>query len=213
MDNAISKISGPPRHHVVSSPQLQPVPRAFLLFEFVFVRDDASKPPLAPLYRGPYRVILQRAKFFVLQISDKSDSDSVDRLKPVYSPVPVDPAVPPSQGRPWLVPPAASVPQDPVCLPKKKGCLFTLALAPATQLRWNPHGLFNVLHLSPLSSDFNFWEGVTVATTMTCLQLLTTKSYRVLSRMEPGCLVRDCYFLFLVLSRYFVYVFCICINM
>ena len=63
--------------------------------EFVFVIYDALKPPLSPLYRGPYQVLRRSEKYFVLQIGDKSDSVSVDRLKPVISSVPVVPAVPP----------------------------------------------------------------------------------------------------------------------
>ena len=80
--------------------------------EFVFVRDDASKPPLSLLYRGPYCVLRRSEKFFVIQIGDKSDSVSVDRLKPVISSVPVVPGVPPVCGRPRLKP--ASNPGPPV---------------------------------------------------------------------------------------------------
>ena len=61
----------------------------------MFVRDDASKPPLSLLYRGPYRVLKRSEKFFVLQIEERTDSVSVDRLKPVISSVPVIPGVPP----------------------------------------------------------------------------------------------------------------------
>ena len=50
VEQAILGFSGPPRHHVVP----QPLPQALLDAEFVFVQDDASKPPLSPLYRGPY---------------------------------------------------------------------------------------------------------------------------------------------------------------
>ena len=66
----------------------------------------------------------------MLQIGDKSDSVSVDRLKPVYSTVPVDPAVPISRGRSRLVPPTVSVPPDPVCPSKKKVCFAPPAPAP-----------------------------------------------------------------------------------
>ena len=61
----------------------------------MFVRDDVSKPPLSLLYRGPYRVLKRSEKFVVLQIGEKTDSVSVDRLKPVKSSVPVIPGVPP----------------------------------------------------------------------------------------------------------------------
>ena len=51
IERSVSGFSGPPRHHVPPS-QPQPLPRELLTAEFVFVRDDASKPPLSPLYRG-----------------------------------------------------------------------------------------------------------------------------------------------------------------
>ena len=51
VEQAVLGFSGPPRHHVVPQPQPQPLPRALMDSEFVFVRDDASKPPLSPLYR------------------------------------------------------------------------------------------------------------------------------------------------------------------
>ena len=86
---AVSGFSGPPRHHVISPPQPQPPPCVLLTAEFVFIHEDISKPPLAPLYRGPYKVLMRSEKFFVLQVGDKSDSVSVDRLKPVISLVPV----------------------------------------------------------------------------------------------------------------------------
>ena len=52
VNRAVSGFSGPPHPHVISSPQPQPLPRALMTAEFVFVRDNASKPPLAQLYRG-----------------------------------------------------------------------------------------------------------------------------------------------------------------
>ena len=94
IERAVSEFFGPPQHHVLPS-QPQPLPCELLTAEFVFVRDDASKPPLSLLYRGPYKVLERFEKFFNLQIGDKSDSVSVDRMKAVFSPVPVTPAVPP----------------------------------------------------------------------------------------------------------------------
>ena len=88
-------------------------------------------------------------KFVVLQIGDKSDSVSVDRLKPVFSSVPVVPAAPPLRGCnplvPTLVPSPpgprpepASVPgpPDPGRPPVKK---VRFSLVRATQLCWNLH--------------------------------------------------------------------------
>ena len=70
--------------------------------KYVFVREDASTPSLAPLYRGPYLVLERRTKFFHLQLGSRTDVVSVDRLKHVNSADPVSVAVPPAPGRPAL---------------------------------------------------------------------------------------------------------------
>jgi len=103
MEKVIAGFSVPPPHHVQHSPPVE-VPAALKAAKFVFVREDASKPSLSPLYRGPYLVMERRSKFFRLQIGSKVDAVSVDRLKPVISDCPVVPAVPPPRGRPPLRP-------------------------------------------------------------------------------------------------------------
>ena len=60
--------------------------------------QKALAPSLSQLYRGPYRVLKRSDKLFVLQIGDKKDSVSVDRLRPFFSTNPVVPAVPPTHG-------------------------------------------------------------------------------------------------------------------
>ena len=135
--------------------------------EYVFVREDASKPPLSPLYRGPYLVLRRSEKFFILQIGDKQDSVSVDRLKPVFSSNPVVPGLPPVRGRPRLVP--ASVPGPPAVRPPVKKVSSTpvkkvrFSPVPATQLRRNPHR--TVRGSPPLSAVLrpHLLGGVTVA--------------------------------------------------
>ena len=52
--------------------------------DFVFVRRDAYRPPLAPPYHGSFRVLERGEKFFILDVSGRRDSVSVDRLKPAY---------------------------------------------------------------------------------------------------------------------------------
>ena len=74
--------------------------------------------------------------FFVLQVGDKSDAFSVDRLKPVVSAVPVTPAVPPLRGRPRLVQALFPRPLDPGCPLVKK---VSFSQIPATKLPRNPH--------------------------------------------------------------------------
>ena len=53
IDLAVQGFSGPPRQHVTP----QPLPRALMEAKYVFVQDNASKPPLSLLYRGPYLVL------------------------------------------------------------------------------------------------------------------------------------------------------------
>ena len=50
----------------------------------VFVRVDASRPPLTPPYTGPYKVLQRREKSYQLQIRNSKDWVSIDRLKPAY---------------------------------------------------------------------------------------------------------------------------------
>jgi len=83
-----------------SSPPPSEPPAALQHTDLVYVRVDGSSPPLAPQYRGPYRVLSRGPKFFSLQIGDQPDTVSVDRLKPHLGSSPVQPAVPPRRGRP-----------------------------------------------------------------------------------------------------------------
>ena len=132
------------------------------------------KPPLSPLYRGPYRVLQLSEIFFVLQIGDKSDSVSVDRLKSVISSVPLVPAVPPLRGWPRLVPALVPRPQDSGGPLVKKERFY---LVPATQLCWNPH--WTVRGSSPLSVvlHLTFWGEYLVATTKTAFLILRSANW------------------------------------
>ena len=71
--------SVPPPHDVPQQPPTE-VPAALRIAKFIYVREDASKPSLAPLYRGPSLVVEQWSKFLCLQIGHKVDSVSVDCL-------------------------------------------------------------------------------------------------------------------------------------
>jgi hypothetical protein len=75
---------------------------------YVYVRRGGHVPPLAPLYVGPYKVLSREEKYFTLQIGEKADTVSVDRLKPHLGEAPVHPASPPARGRP----PASSSRRD-----------------------------------------------------------------------------------------------------
>ena len=99
---------------------------------------------------------------------DKSDSVSVDRLKPVISSVPVTPAVPPPHGWSRLVPAYVTKPSNPAHLQLKK-VRFSVPV-PATQLHLNPPWM--VQGFQPLSAVLHphLLGGVTVATSMTFVQ-------------------------------------------
>jgi hypothetical protein len=75
-------------------------PAALQHAEFVYIRAGGTLPPLSPQYRGPYRVLARGPKFFQLQLGDKTENVTVDRLKPHRGSSPVLPAVPPRRGRP-----------------------------------------------------------------------------------------------------------------
>jgi hypothetical protein len=59
--------------------------------------------PLASKYEGPYKVVRKCEKYFVIEMGDKEDSVSVDRLKPYTVLGKVSPAVPPKRRRPRIL--------------------------------------------------------------------------------------------------------------
>ena len=60
------------------------VPADLKSCEYVFVREDAQKPPLSSPYRGPFLVLSRTDKSFRVQLNNKEDWISIDRLKPAY---------------------------------------------------------------------------------------------------------------------------------
>jgi hypothetical protein len=67
---------GPPVH----------LPAALQSAPFVFVRVDAVRRPLQPPYRGPFKVVRRGPKAFLLDLENREDWVSVDRLKPAVLP-------------------------------------------------------------------------------------------------------------------------------
>jgi Integrase zinc binding domain/Integrase core domain len=66
--------------------------------EYDYVQRGNQGGPLSPLYSGPYRVL--REKIFEVQLGDRIESVSVDRLKPHRGEAPVVPVAPLACGRP-----------------------------------------------------------------------------------------------------------------
>ena len=60
------------------------VPADLQSCEYVFVREDAHKPPLSSPYRGPFLVLYRTDKSFRVQLNNREDWISIDRLKPAY---------------------------------------------------------------------------------------------------------------------------------
>ena len=61
------------------------IPKALMRTEKVLVRMDAKNPSLAARYNGPYTVLERNDKSFILQLEERTDSVSIDRLVPFYN--------------------------------------------------------------------------------------------------------------------------------
>ena len=81
---------------------------------FVFIRVDGSgRPPLSPLYSGPFLVLEPYRSSFKLQVGTHQEVVNISRLKPAYTSEDAEPAQPPKRGpRKKLRPP--EVPQPAV---------------------------------------------------------------------------------------------------
>ena len=95
----------PVRHNSASASVPVELPPALVSAEMVLVRRDGHKPPLSPAYDGPYKVLARSPKFFRLQLGDRADSVSVERLKPARCEPGVPAAPPRRRGRPRRLPP------------------------------------------------------------------------------------------------------------
>ena len=94
-----------PSHILGRSPSTpQPpesIPAALADSSFVYIRRGGAKSPLSPAYSGPYAVITRFPKYFILDMGDRQESVSVDRLKPPLGSAIFTLAVAPRRGRPF----------------------------------------------------------------------------------------------------------------
>jgi hypothetical protein len=73
------------------------------------MRVGGQQKPLAAPYGGPYLVVSKGAKTFTIQVGQRQEIVSVDRLKPHYGLGPVSPAEAAPRCRPPRMPAAPSV--------------------------------------------------------------------------------------------------------
>lgn len=60
------------------------VPQSLASSKFVFVKHDAHRTPLQPLYDGPFRVLEPGPKHFLLDLGGRKETVCIDRLKPAH---------------------------------------------------------------------------------------------------------------------------------
>ena len=60
------------------------IPQDLQTCTHVFIRRDAVRKPLQPPYDGPFKVISRTAKFFKVNLGTRTDTISIDRLKPAH---------------------------------------------------------------------------------------------------------------------------------
>ncbi|KAI0227869.1 hypothetical protein LSAT2_021643 [Lamellibrachia satsuma] len=91
-----------PRPPVPHGTRPSSVPATLANSSYVFVRRDSHRPPLTPPYEGPYKVLTQGDKTFLLDYGNRQDSVSIDCLKPafLYPVKPVEAAKRAPRGRP-----------------------------------------------------------------------------------------------------------------
>ncbi|KAL1448538.1 hypothetical protein WDU94_000615 [Cyamophila willieti] len=98
----------PPEHHTTEKCFIHPKLKDY---KYVFLRDDAVKPPLSLPYSGPYLVVERGDKYFNIKIMNKVKTVTIDRLKPAFLPVAEETPPPHS---PFLPTSSDSVPAVPV---------------------------------------------------------------------------------------------------
>lgn len=70
-------------HHSKEKPFVH---KSLMDSKYVFIRNDRVKRPLTPPFDGPYKVIERNEKFFKIEINGRTDTVSIDRLKPAFIP-------------------------------------------------------------------------------------------------------------------------------
>ena len=96
-DSAVKQFAAASRSYAVVA---SGIPGTLAEAEMVYVRRGAVSLLLMQGYSGPYRVLECGPKVFRLQVGDKEEVISADRLKPHTGSTPAHPVAPPRRGRP-----------------------------------------------------------------------------------------------------------------
>ena len=86
-----SRKSATPVIHKAAAHHTKPkqhIPKELLSAPNVWVRIDAHRKPLQRPYAGPFRVVDRNDKYFTLDMGDRKDNVSIDRLKAASPPAP-----------------------------------------------------------------------------------------------------------------------------
>ena len=68
--------------------------------DYVWIRKDGKRGPLDPNYDGPFVVVNRTPKYFEIDLGNRVDRVTVDRLKAARGATPADVPVPVRRGRP-----------------------------------------------------------------------------------------------------------------
>ena len=87
-------------HQLLTLPSPSQLPWLIHGLSTFVAAGGSAKSPLSPAYSGPYAVTSSFPKYFILDMGDRQESISVDRLKPHLGSAIFTPAVAPRKGRP-----------------------------------------------------------------------------------------------------------------
>jgi len=105
----VSNVPPPPTMPLSYAAAANTPPAHLARAEYVYVRVGGQQKPLAAPYAGPYLVVSKGAKTFTIQVGQRQEIVSVDRLKPHTGLGPVSPAEAASRGRPPKMSAAPSI--------------------------------------------------------------------------------------------------------
>jgi hypothetical protein len=100
----------PPTRPLAPAQATAKIPESIQRASHVFVRRGASGTPLTPLYSGPYKVLRRGLKSVDIEVGGRTETVSVDRLKPHTAMRVAQVETPPRRGRPPGKPSGSSRP-------------------------------------------------------------------------------------------------------